>query len=204
LLASEYPTEGIVLAELALALSKDDHPVEATATAREALGLDPKLNENSKIAEALYRSAQVPEAQGTTFRLLSGAMGSAGVGIIYDLSRAEDVNSNLRAHARRLLDRDEILAGASPALVVVLELEETKNCENLPPLLSRAELVGDKRALPLLRRLQEKTGCGPKREDDCYPCLRNDETLGSVIKTIEQRATLTVDVRETSPTQDSP
>jgi serine/threonine protein kinase len=203
-LAKEYPSEGIVLAELALVLSKNDRPVEATTAAREALGLDPKLNENRQIAEALYRSVQAPEAQGTTFRLLSGAMGSAGVGIIYDLSRTEAVNSNLRAHARRLLARDDVLAAASKALVIALELDEPNDCEKLLSLVTSAELVGDKRSLPALRRLEERTGCGPKKNQDCYSCLRNDESLSSAIRTIEQRATLTVAGPELSGSPELP
>ncbi len=189
-LAEEYPTEGLIHAELALALAKGKKYQEAVDAARVALALDPKLNENTKVAGALFRSAQSPKATGATFRLLRGAMGPAGVGIIYDLSRRDGISSWVKRQAENALNKDEVRQSAGPALVLLLELEETKECEEIQPLVERAALVGDKRVLPLLKELEATDGCGRNKQQDCYPCLREDDSLKAAISTIEQRVTL--------------
>jgi hypothetical protein len=72
----------------------------------------------------------------------------------------------------------------------VLDLEETETCEQLEPLVERAALVGDKRALPRLEELQNREGCGKVEKEDCFPCLRDDQALETAIETINQRVTL--------------
>lgn len=189
-LREDYPGEGIILAELAVAYAKNQLYLEATTAARDALGLDPKLNENAKIAGALFRSAQSPKARSTTLRLLQGAMGEAGIGIIYDLATTDGLNLSLRAEAKQLLLNEEVRLSASPALLLLLELEEAKSCAEFQPLVNRAALVGDKRALPALHQLELRTGCGQNKAADCYDCLRGNDELGSAIRTIQQRGTL--------------
>lgn len=189
-LAEEYPTEGLIHAELALSFAKAKRYEEAVDSARVALALDPKLNENSKVAGALFRSAQSPKATGATFRLLQGAMGPAGVGIIYDLSRMEDISGWVKHQAESALSNEEVRQSAGPALLLILELESKTDCEEIFPLVERAAIVGDKRVLPLLEELEVTDGCGPQKKDDCYPCLREGDSLATAIETIEQRVTL--------------
>jgi len=66
----------------------------------------------------------------------------------------------------------------------------------------RAQLVGDKRALPFLHELEEETGCGRRKDADCNPCLREGPELKMAIKTIEQRATLGAESK-TAPEEDA-
>lgn len=189
-LAEEYPAEGRVHAELSIALAKAKRYEDAVDAARVALALDPQLNEDPKVAGALFRSTQSVKARSASFRLLKGAMGSAGVGIIYDLARTDGVSRRVQAEANRLLKTEEVRSSAAPGLLLVLDLERAKSCEKLAPLVKRAALVGDKRALPLLEKLQVRNGCGPGKKSDCYPCLRKDDELLISIQTIKQRATL--------------
>ncbi len=206
-LAEEYPTEGLVHAELALALSKAKKYEEAVDAARVALALDPKLNEDPKVAGALFRSAQSPQATGATFRLLQGAMGPAGVGIIYDLARMDEISDWVKHQATTALDNEEVRQSAGPALLLILELEVAKECEEIQPLVERAAIVGDKRVLPLLEKLKKTDGCGPLRKDDCHPCLRKDDSLATAISTIQQRVTLVDPTEEESsgaPSDEAP
>jgi tetratricopeptide (TPR) repeat protein len=189
-LAADYPTEGLVRAELALALAKAERYEEAVDFSRLALALDPMLNESPKVAGALFRSAQSVKARSATFRLLQGPMGAAGVGIIYDLARTEGPSPRVRAQAEELLKDQEVRAAASPSLRLVLDLEVAKTCEEVSALVLRAALVGDRRALPHLKNLEVTTGCGAQKKDDCYACLRGKTELASAIRTIAQRVTL--------------
>ena len=202
-LAQELPSEGRVHAELALALAKAKRYEEAVDSSRVALALDPNLNENSKIAGALFRSAQSPKASAATFRLLKGPMGPAGVGIIYDLARMDGISAWVRRQATMSLDEPDVRQAAGPALVLILDLESKTACEDVRPLVERAALVGDKRALPLLEKLKKADGCGARKKDDCYPCLRADDSLENAIQTIEQRTSF-VDAPETPVAPEEP
>lgn len=186
-LAEDLPTEGSVHAELCLALAKSKRYEEAVDAARVALALDPNLNENSKVAGALFRSAQSVKASAATFRLLKGAMGPAGVGIIYDLAHMDGISAWVKGQAITALLDEEVRQAAGPSLVLVLDLESKTTCEDIRPLVERAALLGDKRALPLLEKLKEQDGCGPGKKEDCYPCLRTDDSLTVAIDTIKQR-----------------
>jgi eukaryotic-like serine/threonine-protein kinase len=190
-LAREFPAEGSVQAELALELAKAKKYDEALDTARNALALDPKLNEDAKIAGALFRVTQAPLVRAAGFRLLQGAMGAAGASIIYDLAHTDGVNPRVQTEALQLLERQELREVAAPPLLLVLELESKKTCEELKPLVGQAALLGDRRALPALEALSKTTGCGPKKQGDCYPCLRGDVKLSDAIAKIKQRATFT-------------
>jgi hypothetical protein len=195
-LAEELPSEGHVHAEIALALTKSKRYKEAVDSARVALALDPNLNENSKVAGALFRAAQDPQASAATFRLLKGPMGPAGVSIIYDLAQMDGIGSWVKRLATAALDEEEVRQAAGPALVLILDLESKSSCEEIQPLVQRAVLVGDKRALPLLERLLQTDGCGARKKEDCYPCLRADDSLATAIATIQNRTSF-VDPSET-------
>ncbi len=189
-LAEEYPAEGSIHAELSLAFAKAERYEDAVDAARVALALDPNLNENPKVAGALFRSAQSSTARSASFRLLRGAMGAAGVGIIYDLARTEGISSSIQRDAEKMLSEEDVRTSASPGLLLLLDLETAEKCEEIRPLVKRAPLVGDKRALPFLKKFEIASGCGASKQSDCYPCLRGNDELTIAIQTIQQRATL--------------
>src|SRR5690606_14393506 len=141
-------------------------------------------------AGALFRAAQSMKARAAAFRLLEGAMGSAGVGIIYDLAHTEGLTQGVTQTARQSLKSADVRAAAGPALILLLEFEEAKTCSETERLVERAVLVGDKRALPILEKMEITSGCGRKKSEDCYPCLRDDDSLKVAISTIKQRVTL--------------
>jgi hypothetical protein len=47
---------------------------------------------------------------------------------------------------------------------------------------------GDRRALHLLTKLTNKRGCGPKKTDDCFACLREQsDELTATINAVKSR-----------------
>lgn len=189
-LGREHPSEGTIQAELALEFARIKRYQQALDAVRAALALDPKLNDNRKVAGALFRAAQSADVRAASFRLLEGPMGAAGVSIIYDLAHTEGIQPRVRADAEQLLAKPEVREAASPPLRLLLDLEIAKSCEDVATLVRRAGLVGDKRVLPKLQALNRTTGCDPKDQGDCYPCLRADHSLADAISTITQRSTL--------------
>ena len=71
-----------------------------------------------------------------------------------------------------LLSRD-VRPNASPALAVAIALRSAETCEAVQSALPKARSDGDRRALYLLTKLNSRRGCGDKKADDCYACLRS-------------------------------
>lgn len=95
--------------------------------------------------------------------------------------------------ALRLLFIPEILAKATPALAVAVELtresqfRDPERCEAIIPLLTRAKTDGDRRSLAVLGSLDIPRGCGPALKSDCYPCLRAGTILHRTIGFVSDR-----------------
>jgi eukaryotic-like serine/threonine-protein kinase len=190
-LAQKHPAEGSIHAVLSVELAKTEKYEEAVDAARHALELDPRLNENKSIRGALFRAAQ-GTATSAAFRLLEGPMGSEGADIIYDLSTKDGVKPRVKVQANQFLLSDSVRAVASPGLLLLIDLTraESQSCEAVLKVVERAALQGDMRAVQRLRALESRTGCGPKKTDDCYPCLRTGGLLAFAISTIQKRAIL--------------
>ena len=92
--------------------------------------------------------------------------------------------------ARALLLGKSVRAKASPPLAVALELRTTEDCEAVLAALPRVTEQGDKRSFVSLSKLQRKTGCGPTKRQDCYPCLRKTDgqnALKDALKAVRTR-----------------
>lgn len=92
----------------------------------------------------------------------------------------EGKNAGSQELADDLIHNRHVRDHATPALELVLALRETKNCRKLRSLLPNALQLADRRALTALRDLDRKTGCGPKQDEDCYPCLRDSAIEGQL------------------------
>jgi hypothetical protein len=90
--------------------------------------------------------------------------------------------------ARSLLYSPEVRPQASPALAVALDLRLAESCEQYQAVLPNALKDGDRRALHLLAKLTPKHGCGAKKRDDCYACLRaKSDELSATINAVKSR-----------------
>lgn len=92
--------------------------------------------------------------------------------VLYALSH-DDSKATREAAARRLLEA----GGALPQYVEKLaRLELAKSCADKKTLLGSLLRLGDPRARAGWSRLssEPKTGCGPRKDQDCLACLRRD------------------------------
>jgi hypothetical protein len=93
--------------------------------------------------------------------------------------------ARLGLYARDLLHSTEVRKTWSPALRIAIELSEVQGCPKALTLVERAREQADSRAVGALGRLGEREGCGPKRRDDCYPCLHDPEQERALVEARE-------------------
>ncbi|HMJ10465.1 MAG TPA: serine/threonine-protein kinase [Polyangiaceae bacterium] len=186
-LSTRYPKDSAVLLELVGAYdTRGDHAQSVGAIGR-ALSLDPKLMDNAQVATGLFKAAQAKASADASFALLEGPMGSRGADIVYDLATTKGVRQNVKTRALGWLKTKEFDRASSAALNIAVALRQAQSCQQKHALLLRAKNVGDERSLPELRLLEARTGCGRRKRDDCFACLRKDDRLKQAITTIQAR-----------------
>jgi hypothetical protein len=123
------------------------------------------------------------DALGTLARL----PGPLGPDLLYEVWTGTTARNDATELARQLLYSADVRPQASPALSVALELRNAEKCEQFQAALPRALKDGDRRSLHLLVKLTAKRGCGPKKADDCYACLREGDELTATINAVKSR-----------------
>ncbi|HEY4103992.1 MAG TPA: hypothetical protein VGM44_08875, partial [Polyangiaceae bacterium] len=91
--------------------------------------------------------------------------------------------------ARALLDDDAERAKASAPLKILLELgkAQKEGCASVKKWLARAAMEGDTRVTPLLKRFDDRRGCGFLGLGDCYGCLRASKDLSTTADAVATR-----------------
>jgi hypothetical protein len=146
---------------------------------------DPKLRRDpatlAYAARLLLDAAAAPE-------LLAGltAIGDPLLlDFVHDLGARGDPGARLPLLIRDLLRSKSARAHADRALSVLLDLEDAEPCWQFANLLVRAAADADARASVRLSRLEREAGCGPKKADDCMPCLREPANAAALTKAID-------------------
>jgi len=104
---------------------------------------------------------------------------------VHDLGARGDPGARLPLLVRDLMRAKGSRAHASKSLSVLLDLEDAEPCWQFANLLSRATADADARASGRLIRLASETGCGPKKTDDCMPCLREAANAAALTSAID-------------------
>jgi serine/threonine-protein kinase len=186
-LSARYPEDGNVLVAMIRVHIKEKQYADAVKSVKSALEVDPGLALDPEIASALWQTVQVRASTDAAFTLLSGPMGAKGADIIYELATTPKVKAEVKLRSSRWLKTDTFQKQSSPALNVLVALENAPGCKQRHALLLRAKNAGDERALNLLQTWQKKDGCGTDKEDDCNPCLREDDVLDKSVDELKKR-----------------
>jgi hypothetical protein len=117
-------------------------------------------------------------------KLAASSLGAPGVDLLYDVwesNKGVPSKAALAKQARALLDDDAVRAKAPPATKLLLELgkAQKEGCPSVKRWLARAATEGDARVVPLLKRFEDRRGCGFLGLGDCYGCLRAGKDLGN-------------------------
>ena len=166
---------------------KQHRPVDAMRAIAALTELDPNTGRDPEIAQALVVALQSEEAAAQAATdLLEQDLGEAGVELLYDLT-LKQTGASWKPRLNQSLTKPGVLANASPALRVALDLRMAKSCEAKRDLLQRAKSDGDGRALFQLKSLGQKKGCGILGLKDCWPCLRKSPALAEAVAALEAR-----------------
>jgi hypothetical protein len=162
----------------ALALA-EGHATLARADAARLLadlGRDPKLFEDRATMGYAYRLALDPEVAPTLLAGLAALTHPTAADLLYDLAARGEPGARLVLLAEDLLLGPAVRGETSKPLALLLEVREVRACPEIVALLPRVSELGDDRLGPLLERFRSREGCGPKDQDDCWGCLRDESS----------------------------
>jgi hypothetical protein len=108
--------------------------------------------------------------------------------LLYEVWTGTPAKNDTTELARTLLYSRDVRPKATPALSVALALRSAETCEQYRTALPLALKDGDRRSLHLLTKLTNKRGCGPKKTEDCFACLRSQpDELAATINAVKSR-----------------
>jgi hypothetical protein len=175
---------------IALARGRVARDVAAVKKLRERLAADPGLAKDKKIIADLLRFAHGRETSHDSLATMAALPGPLSADLVYEVWTGTAERSDATELARSILLGKDVRPKASPALSAALDLREATEamkCEESKALLSKAIEQGDKRALVPINRLARKTGCGPNKKQDCYPCLRDGDLIKRAFNAVRVR-----------------
>jgi len=157
---------------------------------RDALRGAPELAEDPDIVAEVRRLAKSEHGM-AALELSATALGARGADLIYEVSVDKTLGrSSTGERARGLLQEERVKQVMSPELAATQRLHtalKSPRCSELKQLLAELTSKFDRRAVPLLSRLNERRGCGFLGLGDCYSCLRGGGELKSAIEAAKSR-----------------
>jgi hypothetical protein len=133
-----------------------------------------ELVKDEALQAQLLRLAADPDTAETALAAMAQARSPVGPDLLYQVWTSPAVAAGTAELARSLLYSREVRPNASPALAAALQLRAADSCEAIKAALPQASSDGDRRSLSSLAKLNSRRGCGAKKNQDCYPCLRAD------------------------------
>jgi serine/threonine-protein kinase len=189
-LVAEKPKDPRVRRALVTAYADAGRLREAMSALKDLLAIDKSAAADKEMQAAVGKAlAASPEDVDAALPLLEGPLGQDGVDILLDQAANRALAPATKKKIEQSLAKPEVRAHASPAAAIVLDLRAAKTCDAKRDVVSRAAKDADGRALPALKALQKKGGCGFLGSRDCWPCLRKDGVLDEAVAAIEARGT---------------
>ncbi|HEY5377188.1 MAG TPA: hypothetical protein VIK01_26090, partial [Polyangiaceae bacterium] len=145
----------------------------AAISLRQKLEQNPALGKDSAVQSQLLHLAEDPSTAADALSAMALIESPSGTDLLYEVWTGTTVRSDTTDLARALLYSTDVRPKASAALGVALDLRVAETCPQYQAILPKALTDGDRRALHLLAKLNAKRGCGPKKTEDCFACLRD-------------------------------
>jgi hypothetical protein len=142
--------------------------------------LSQKLRDQAELAKdqalqaELLRAADDPDTAFAALAAMAQVRSPIGPDLLYQVWTSPGVVAATAELARSLLYSREVRPNASPALAAALQLRAADSCEAVKAALPRTVNEADRRSLSSLAKLNSRRGCGAKKNQDCYACLRAD------------------------------
>ncbi len=153
-----------------------------------AMERDPKYASHPRALRDLWIAAH-SDAWDPALRVAAAVPGPAGADILFDVWASTPKATAATQRAKELLATDAVRARASAAERIAYDLRSAQGlaCELRVPLVARAVEDADTRSFRPLAILAARTGCGPHRNHDCFPCLRGDDKLDRALEQAKVR-----------------
>lgn len=147
----------------------------AAEALRAKLEAEPALAQDKAVRAELLELAADPLTARIALASMAKLQAPLGADLLYDVWTGTPERTDATELARSLVYSSDLRAKASPALAVALELRVAETCEQNKAILPKAFADADRRSLHLLTKLLAKRGCGVKKQEDCFACLRDQQ-----------------------------
>ncbi len=185
---AERPTEQRTSREvIALSHGRRVQAVAAAAALAQRLADNPALRHDPEVQAELRKYAQQPETHREALGAIAAMPGAESADMLYAIWTGTAARTDTTRLAEELVYSADVRAKASPSLLVVLDLWRADSCERVKDVLARVSEHGDHRALGRLNLLRPTSGCGDDHQQDCFPCLRDDDALDRAIEAASRR-----------------
>jgi serine/threonine-protein kinase len=153
-----------------------------------AMESDERYVNHPRILRDLFVAAHAEPWQ-PALKVAAAMPGSPGADILFDVWAGTPKATPATQRARELLATDAVRARASDAVRIAFDLRsaEGQPCEVRKPLVERAAKEADMRSFRPLLILAARTGCGSRHKSDCFPCLRENDTLDKALEQAKNR-----------------
>jgi hypothetical protein len=136
------------------------------------LASSPELAQDLAVQTDLLALAADPLTARRALAAMTKLNGPLGPDLLYEVWTGTPARNDTTELARSLVYSKDVSTKASPALAVALQLRSAETCEEQAAILPKASASADRRSVHLLSKLLAKRGCGPKKTEDCFACLR--------------------------------
>jgi hypothetical protein len=183
------PLESLSASELLeLAARRSERRLQTAQALRRKVEAEPALARDKGVQGELLKQAADAETAREALAAMAALEGPLGADLLYEVWTGTPARNDVTELARALVYSTDVRRKASPALAVALDLRQAETCEQFQVALPKALKDGDRRSLHLLVKLGNKRGCGPKKSQDCYACLRAaPDELTATINAVKSR-----------------
>lgn len=173
---------------LKLAEARSERQRDAALALRRKLEDSPALAADKAVQLELLKWASDEETAREALGAMAALKGPIGADLLYEVWAGTSARTDATELAHALVYSSDVRPKATPALAVALELRQAETCEQFQSALPKALKDGDRRSLTPLMKLGNKRGCGPKKSQDCYACLRaQPDELTATINAVKSR-----------------
>jgi hypothetical protein len=173
---------------LELAARRSERRLQTAQALRRKVEAEPALARDKGVQGELLKQAADAETAREALAAMAALEGPLGADLLYEVWTGTPARNDVTELARALVYSTDVRRKASPALAVALDLRQAETCEQFQVALPKALKDGDRRSLHLLVKLGNKRGCGPKKSQDCYACLRAaPDELTATINAVKSR-----------------
>jgi hypothetical protein len=152
------------------------------------IALVPKVVKDDKvIAARLKEISEDREVATDLMRMYASLPEATGPDLLYNVV-ANGKKSETTKLAEELLYSKDVRPKASLPLAPLLDLRRAEKCEDVLKVLDSVKRDADRRAFGPLMKFHNKRGCGDKKTDDCWPCLREGDLLKDATTAAQKRS----------------